>query len=182
MRLLFLNSHYRSEQNFTFASLEASQNAWQKLLQIYFALKKSPRDFSDEQDDENEISQKFTNDFLTAVENDLNTSEALAVLWQMLKNTSLTNSQKYRLLLDFDRILGLGLIATKESNLLLKPNQELQVSDLPEKLQKLFAEREEARLDKDYAKADQIRLEFAKAGYQLVDLNGSVIIKTQPQN
>ena len=182
LRLLFLNSHYRSEQNFTFASLEASQNAWQKLLQIYFALKKSPRDFSDEQDDENEISQKFTNDFLTAVENDLNTSEALAVLWQMLKNTSLTNSQKYRLLLDFDRILGLGLIATKESNSLLKPNQELQVSDLPEKLQKLFAEREEARLDKDYAKADQIRLEFAKAGYQLVDLNGSVIIKTQPQN
>lgn len=181
LRLLFLNSHYRSEQNFTFESLEASQSAWQKLLQIYFSLKNSPRDFSDEQDDENEVSKKFMNDFLAAVENDLNTSEALAVLWQMLKNTSLSNSQKYRLLLDFDRVLGLGLIAAKENKSPAKSVKDFQVVDLSEKLQKLFAEREKARLDKDYAKSDQIRADFAKAGYQLIDKDGSVIIKGQSQ-
>lgn len=182
LRLLFLSSHYRSEQNFTFDSLEASQSAWQKLLQVYFFLKNYPRDFSDEQNDENEISKKFASDFLTAVENDLNTPEALAVLWQMLKNTSLTNSQKYRLLLDFDRVLGLGLIAAKESDLFSGSSGDLKVIDLPENLQKLFAEREEARINKDYAKSDQIRLEFSKVGYQLIDQDDSVIIKAQSQH
>lgn len=182
LRLLFLGSHYRSEQNFTFDSLEASQTAWQKLLQAYFTLKKSDRDFSDIQEDETEISKKFADDFMTAVENDLNTPEALAVLWQMLKDTTLTNSQKYRLLLDFDRILGLGLIAAKESDLVSSETQDLQVRDLPENLQTLFAEREKARLNKDYARADQIRREFAQTGYQLIDQNDSVTIRALHQN
>lgn len=182
LRLLFLSSHYRSEQNFTLSSLEASQSAWQKLLQAYFSLKNSPRDFADESDEQNELVNKFMSDFLSAVENDLNTAAALAVLWQMLKDTALTNSQKYRLLLDFDRVLGLGLIAAKESDLALRETQDLQVRDLPENLQTLFAEREKARLNKDYAKADKIRHEFDQAGYQLVDLNGAVIIKVHPQH
>lgn len=182
LRLLFLSSHYRSEQNFTFDSLRASQTAWQKLLQVYFALKKSDRDFSDIQEDETQESEKFASDFIAAVENDLNTPEALAVLWQMLKNAALTNSQKYRLLLDFDRVLGLGLIAAKESDLILDQAQDLRVVDLPKDLQKLFAAREEARLNRDYAKADQIRLAFAQAGYQLVDQGALVIIKSQIQS
>lgn len=182
LRLLFLSSHYRSEQNFTLSSLEASQSAWQKLLQAYFSLKNSPRDFADESDEQNELVNKFMSDFLSAVENDLNTAAALAVLWQMLKDTALTNSQKYRLLLDFDRILGLGLIAAKESDLIARETQDLQVKDLPENLQALFAEREKARFNKDYAKADQIRHEFTQAGYQLVDLDGAVTIKVQPQH
>lgn len=179
LRLLFLSSHYRSEQNFTFDSLAASQTAWQKLLQAYFALKKSPRDFNDEQDNENDISKKFASDFINAVENDLNTPEALAVLWQMLKASTLTNSQKYRLLLDFDRVLGLGLIAAKESDLLSPQKRDLQVADLPENLQKLFAERELARSNQNYAKSDQIRSEFAQAGYQLIDQGDEVIIRVQ---
>ncbi|KKQ08832.1 MAG: Cysteine-tRNA ligase, partial [Candidatus Pacebacteria bacterium GW2011_GWF1_36_5] len=175
LRLLFLSSHYRSEQNFTFHSLEASQTAFEKLLQAYLTIKKNHRDDADDQEDNRE-TEKFSKQFFAFVEDDLNTPEAVTVLWQVLKS-DLSDRQKYFLLLEFDRVLGLGLISMSEKDLSSNNQEILSLEDLPDSLQKLFAEREAARSDKDFAKADQIRQEFAKVGYQLIDQAGSVLIK-----
>ncbi len=184
LRLLFLNSHYRSEQNFTFASLEASQTAWQKLLQIYFNLKKNKHSALDQPDKTQQVvAQQFLQAFDQAIDNDLNTAAALAVLWRMLKDNNLSVSQKYQLLLDFDRILGLGLIAQSETEWSLQ-EIELAPNDLSQDLQALFFEREKARQAKNYVKADQLRAQFLKAGYQLIDQGEQVLIKklSQPVN
>ena len=176
LRLLFLNSHYRSEQNFTFASLAASQAAWQKLVQIYFELKKNKTQVLDQNAPPSALAAKLFEDFYQAMDNDLNTAEALAVLWQMLKNKSLSLEQKYQLLLDFDRILGLGLLAVK-----VEPQNNstaiVDFADLPIELQTLFLARETARQAKDYAQADQLRARFLEAGFELLDQGKEVVIK-----
>ncbi len=182
LRLLFLSSHYRSEQNFTIQSLEASQIAWYKLLQSYLIIKQKHENESKnssssqlaEQDDSE--MKKLDREFFSLVENDLNTPEALAVLWKVLKS-DLSDTQKYRLLLEFDRVLGLGLVSMTENDLPAVAAKELAVVNLPIDLQTLFAERETARSNKDFAKSDEIRLIFEKAGYQLVDKANQTVIK-----
>ncbi len=173
LRLLFLQSHYRSEQNFTWSSLQASQSAWHKLLQLYLEIK-NHRLTSPEEN--NEQAQKFSHDFFQALENNLGTAEALAVMWQMLKS-NLDNAWKYRLLLEFDRVLGLGLASVTESNLPVEQKSKFQLEDLSVELQELFAEREKARQNKDFAKSDAIRQQFTKAGYKLIDQAGTASIE-----
>jgi cysteinyl-tRNA synthetase len=174
LRLLFLSSHYRSEQNFTIQSLEASQSALHKLLQAYLEIKENHEDRSElENSDE---AHQLSKQFFDAVENDLNTSEALTIVWKLLKS-QLSNAQKYRLLLEFDRVLGLGLVSMDEDDLPKSDKVTLQIDDLPKDLQDLFRDRELARKNKDFAKSDEIRTKFEEAGYQLIDQAGSVLIK-----
>jgi len=185
LRLLFLSSHYRSEQNFTFQSLTASQNAFYKLLQAYLTIKKKrqlelahPASIAPSTTQADQEAQKLLQQFFAFVENDLNTPEALSVVWQVLKS-QLSNTQKYRLLLEFDRILGLGLIAMSEADLPISDQKLVAVNTLPPDLQKLFKQRETARKEKDFTKADEIRTKFARAGYQLIDQTDRVLIKHQ---
>lgn len=165
LRLLFLGSHYRSEQNFTWQSLSASQSAWQKLLQACLKIKASR---SNEEKEDLSSSDALEAAFFAAVENDLDTPQALSILWKLLKS-SLSNRQKYRLLLEFDQVLGLGLVALSEADLPKEAEVAIVLEDLPKELQELFAKREAARAAKNFALADQLRQEFAAAGYQLLD-------------
>jgi cysteinyl-tRNA synthetase len=185
LRLLFLTSHYRSEQNFTLQSLAANQIAWQKLLRAYLTVKKNrplENSGSDKNEEDDEKDQQLAKDleeeFFSLVEDDLNTPAALTVIWKLLK-TSLSNTYKYRLLLEFDRALGLGLVAKDEGDLPVdEENGLFKPQDLPTELQKLFKERELARSSKDFARADAIRAEFNQAGYELVDKAGSVLLRS----
>ncbi len=175
LRLLFIGSHYRSEQNFTFQSLDASQSAWHKLVRECLTIKANRSSVDDDVDDLSPAKQLET-EFFQAVENDLDTPQALAVLWRLLKS-SLDNRQKYRLLLEFDQVLGLGLASLSEADLPKTSSEKLQVADLPKDLQKLFAKREAARQEKNFQVADEIRQQFATAGYQLLDQATGVEIK-----
>ncbi len=184
LRLLFLSSHYRSEQNFTFQSLTASQNAFNKLLQAYLTIKKNHQlelahvaSTSQSVEQIDQAEQDLMRQFFAFVEDDLNTPEALGVVWQVLKS-QLSNTQKYRLLLEFDRVLGLGLVTMSEADLPVS-DQVVPLTALPQDLQKLFKQRETARQAKDFSKADAIRAQFVQAGYQLVDQADQVLIKRQ---
>ena len=145
-------------------------------MQIYFELKKNKTQVLDQNAPPSALAAKLFEDFYQAMDNDLNTAEALAVLWQMLKNKSLSLEQKYQLLLDFDRILGLGLLAVK-----VEPQNNstaiVDFADLPIELQTLFLARETARQAKDYAQADQLRARFLEAGFELLDQGKEVVIK-----
>ena len=105
LRYLYLGTHYRKQMNFTWESLTASQNALMKLRRIVESLKNSDRTILSE--DKNEKVEDFRQRFMLAMNDDLNTSKALAVMWEALKS-NIPSCDKYDLFLSFDEILGLS--------------------------------------------------------------------------
>ena len=98
LRYLFLLSHYRTPVNFTWEALEAAQNAYKKL-----------QDFRNKIQDLGMVDVGYKKQFTEKLENDLNTPQALAVLWTLVKDKDVTLENKLATLLDFDKVLGLGL-------------------------------------------------------------------------
>lgn len=97
-RYFLLMAHYRSPINFTWEALTAAQNAFEKL-------KKAAEKLEEGGIVDVDYKKKFTE----KMENDLNTPQALAVVWTMLKDKDLPPSVRLATLKDFDRVLGLGL-------------------------------------------------------------------------
>ncbi len=96
-RYFLLNSTYRATTNFTWEALEAAQNALEKLRR--FAVGKTA----------GAVDEAYKAKFREKLENDLNTPQALAVLWTMLKDKEVKDEDKLATLRDFDTVLGLGL-------------------------------------------------------------------------
>lgn len=103
LRYLYLSTHYRKQMNFTWTSLEAAQTAWTKLRKMVENLKNSDRNMLS--DEKNEKVEDYRNNFMLAINDDLNTSRALAVFWEMLKS-NIPSEDKYDLALLFGNILG----------------------------------------------------------------------------
>lgn len=111
-RYFLLQAHYRSKQNFTWEGLQASKNAYERLvagLRKYY-----------EEDLEKGIDTKFKDKFIKNIENDFNSPKALAVVWEVIKS-KLPNSKKLGTILDFDKVLGLKL----EENIKAKETIEI---------------------------------------------------------
>lgn len=102
-RYLLLMTHYRKEIRFSFESLEAAENAYNKLLKQVEKIK------GETVEKLSETGEKYLEKFVSAMDDDLNTSIALATLWSILGDKELSNEEKYTLLLKIDKYLGLGL-------------------------------------------------------------------------
>ena len=102
--------------------------------------------------------------------NDLNTSQALTVLYDVLKS-GLDDASKRLLIEDFDKVLSLRLLDGNSS-----VEQEVD-SELEEMAGRLIAERNEARKNKDFARADSIREELAQKGIEIKDTREGTIWK-----
>jgi cysteinyl-tRNA synthetase len=174
LRLLFLQSHYRSEQNFTWDSLAAAAKSLSKLQAAYLACRQD-KDGSDSESSQQNLFDQLHSEFFTQLENDLHTSEALAVVWKLLK-TDLSAKLKLRLLVEFDSVLGFGLTALTDQAKTYRPD------DLPPVVQELFKQRERARQNKDWAKSDQLRQEIEEAGFILLDHQDQVEIRPVKSN
>lgn len=160
MRLLFLGTHYRSEMNFTWDALAASQTALDKLLGILVGAKKEAERtvLSDEKLKKlNDQRQRF----FAALENDLHTPEALSVLWEVSKS-NIPGKDKYDLIIEFDSVLGLNLEALIEA-------YEQKHEAIPSGVQMLLDQRQQAREQKDFATSDMLRDEIAKLGWSVED-------------
>jgi len=153
-RYLILSTHYRSKLNFTWDSLQASQNALSSLYQELSALP-----------DGGTALARPAADFMQVVNDDLNTAKGLAILWGVL-GSSATPADKLATLLKFDEILGLGLKQSWES-----------ASKLPDDVQRMVTERNQARTGKDFAKSDELRLGLESNGYIVEDSAAGTIIK-----
>jgi len=166
-RLLLLSAHYRSEMNFTWDNMEGAQVSWEKLVDKIRKLIMT-KDTEPEPDlIQESTAQKLREKFFVALENDLHTPEALAVLWEML-GSDLLAKQKYQLLLSFDEVFGLGLAR-------IDVEEELA---LPAEAQALAEQRVEARTKKDWALADQLRKQLEQLGYQVKDeVDGQKVTK-----
>jgi cysteinyl-tRNA synthetase len=148
LRFFFLQSHYRSKQNFTFEGLNASATALKRLQNLVNGYAK---DIESSKVD-SKVDQDFRKSFTSALEEDFNIPLALSVVWEVTKS-QLTNGDKLATILDFDKVLGLGLD---------KPISDPQENTQPLEVKILIEERNIARLNKDFKKADEIREKLLK--------------------
>lgn len=166
LRYLYMQAHYRQEMNFTWEAMTAAQNALDKLREIISGWKETPKVGCAE------YEQKF----LDAINDDLNTSRAIAIMWGLV-HSGYPNSAKLESLYKMDEILGLNIKESK--NLSIRQAQEKsQKFEIPSVLQKLVNEREELRREKKFDSADEIREKIKKLGFEIQDMeSGKVIIK-----
>ena len=163
LRYLLLGAHYRTSANFTWEALGAAQTAFGKLLALRL--------------DRAEVvpgtpSLHWSAPFRGRMNDDLDTPGALAVLWEMTKDSSLSPSDFLATLLYMDRFLGLGLETPDEAARSLAARYTQQAvadADLPVEIQALLKEREEARAAKNWQRADEIRAEIEAAGFLIED-------------
>ena len=156
VRYLFLQSHYRQLMNFTWESAKASQETLTKLRRIVLNLKK-------EKSSNKSIKNDFKNQFVEAISNDLQTAQAVAVMWEMLKS-NIDSKEKLDLLFDFDKVFGLKLNETIEEK-------------IPDEIKKLADQRFQAKELGDYKKSDELRLQIESKGYGTIDLKEGYKIK-----
>ncbi|MEK7147792.1 MAG: cysteine--tRNA ligase [Patescibacteria group bacterium] len=100
-RYFLLNSTYRTPTNFTWEGLEAANNALEKL-------KKTVSTWQVDTEG-GVVDEAYKAQFREKLENDLNTPQALAVVWTLIKDKDVLPNNKLATLKDFDKVLGLGL-------------------------------------------------------------------------
>ena len=108
--------------------------------------------------------------FLEAINDDLNTPQAFAVVWELVKDTFLSFVDKRKLIFEFDKVLGLDL----EQQMV---NKKKEIQNIPEEVMELVTRREEARLAKNFQKSDELRNEISKLGFHIEDSDSGPKIK-----
>ena len=151
-RYLLLGAHYRSQINFTLEALEGSQNALKNLVESFLSLGLP----------DGSVIQKYKNQFTEFMEDDLNTPKALALVWEIIKDESLTLADKRATIVYFDKVLGLDIL-----------NQSLKlqkiIENMPSSIKILAEERELVRKKGDFKKADELRTEIQSSGFRIED-------------
>lgn len=161
-RYLVLTSHYRSPMNFTWESLEAAQTALYRAQRAFADFPEGGR-----------IHAFSREKFDAAVKDDLNTAEAISVMWDVLKDDAISASDKRATLADFDRVLGLGFGGTPSGGGKLAVLEE---EEIPEDAAALVEAREAARKEGNWAEADRLRDSLKALGFSVEDTkNGAEI-------
>lgn len=163
IRYLFLQTHYQQLANFTWPAAKTAQNSYNNLKKIVLEL----QSYNSHKSYKSHQSYKtYHLNFVKFISNNLQLPKALALLWQVVHDTSLNPYEKLSLIYDFDQVFGLKLAN-------IKPKK------IPQKIIDLAEQRKKYRLEKNFEKADQIRKKIEKLGYQIEDLpKNQYLIKT----
>jgi cysteinyl-tRNA synthetase len=152
-------THYRKPMEYSDEGIEAARNG---LLHLQNQVRQVG---AAGVDTDHCINTEFKNKFIEAINDDLNIPRAMAVIQEMLKS-NIGDTEKRTTILDFDRVLGLGL------------DQLDKAPALPEAVQKRVDARIKAREAKDFAASDQLRAEIEMQGYQVQDTkDGMKVVK-----
>lgn len=144
VRYFVISSHYRKPVDFNSTSLDDADNSYKRLKSLV-----------DRLEDDGQRNQEYLSKFKASLDDDLNTPNALAVLWKLAKDE--TAPGKYQTIASMDEVLGL--------NLLQKKTEE----PIPEDILTLVSEREKARRNKDWAQADVLRKDISSRGFSIND-------------
>lgn len=157
-RYFVLGGHYRSKLNFTWEALEGAQNSLHNLYSKIAEYR------------EGKIGcAVYENRFFEKINDDLDTPEALAVMWELVHDPDFPGEAKLKSLFEFDKILGLSLRQTWEQ--LRRP--------LPDEIETLVREREAARNKKDFKASDDLRKQIEAAGFEVKDTDSGPLVKRQ---
>lgn len=149
-RFAALQTHYRKPMEYSEEAMKNADNGLMNLVNKVRTLM-----FKVEDLETGIVNMKFKDKFSEAVNDDLNTPQALAVVQEVLKS-ELSKVDKLATILDFDKVLGLDLDKQKE-----KP--------LPQEVIALVEKRKIARVAKDWTESDRLRDEINKMGFGVED-------------
>ncbi|MBP9802214.1 cysteine--tRNA ligase [Patescibacteria group bacterium] len=145
-RYFVLLTHYRKSLNFSWEALEAAQNALVNLVKTIASFK-----------DGGKADQVSLDKFYSALADDLNTPQAVAVLQEVLAS-DLTDQDKLATIYQMDEVLGLDL-----------KNLKNQILNLSAEVNDLLSQREQARNNKDWALSDALRVRLQSLGVEVED-------------
>jgi cysteinyl-tRNA synthetase len=155
LRYFLLTAHYRSQLNFTWEALQGAETALGRLSKAF-------RDLGDTPSTPSEL---YTNKLKEILSDDLNTPQAIALVWEILKDESLSPEVKRATLESVLNTLGIHTL-TKET------------VEVPEEITTLLEQRKEAREQKDWKKSDEIRDEITSLGFEVLDTEeGQQVLK-----
>ena len=150
-RFMCLNSHYRKQLVFSYDALDQAQLTLNKL-------RSRISNIINDKDLNQDKFDLYNNRFIDELGNDLNTANCITVLYDLLKDTDVNGHTKLELIKSFDSVFGVDLIKNEEVD-----------SDLEQFILTKIEERNEAKKNKDYNKADMIRDELLKRNIRLID-------------
>lgn len=143
-----LTAIYRKPMDFSLEILDNVQSSYKKLKNIISELT-----------DDKTLNEKYLEEFKEAMNDDLNTPKALAVLWELVRDEKAEG--KYQTIKKMDEVFGLKLF-----------EQEKKI-DIPEKIKSLAEERLIAKKNKDFKRSDEIREKIKSLGWNIKDLKES---------
>ena len=172
VRFFILSTHYRKPMNFTKEGMDGAKNSIKRIhnaLKRLEAIKDSGKKAYDEiiKDVDSEVAG-----FIAAMSDDFNTADALTRIFNIVKIINKLEDDDYESakyiedkLNDLLKVLGLD-----DSEAVMKAGDEEEaLGEDEEKIKKMIDERNEARANKDYAKADKIRDELLAMGIKIID-------------
>ena len=154
-RYLLLTAHYRSKLNFTNESIEAAQNGLNNLRADLAALLTEDA----HADGWSGEAQRAREAFHAAINDDLDLPVALSITRETARNSKIAPGERRRLILDFDRVLGLRLDTV----------QAAQPKVVNEEALALVRERDAARASRDWKRSDELRDRLIAMGYEVRD-------------
>ena len=142
-RYFCLTGHYRKLLEFSIENLEAAKNSLQRLKKNVLSLK-----------DDKKTNKKYLAEFEKAISDDLNMPNALQVLWNLVRDENAEG--KFKTIKKMDEVFGLNLF-------------EKEKIEIPANVKKLADERNEARNEKNWKRADELREKISRLGFIIED-------------
>ncbi len=163
-RYLTMNSHYRKGLNFSWETMRGADNSLNNLYDLVSEILSEDKDGGKNNIKDSDLNSKniraWQDKFISALSDDLNTPQALATAWNMLKSENISSSEKIRLISDWDNILGLDILRNSEAR---------KDFDIPDEVSDLLEKRKIARDSQDWKTSDDLRNELKKLGYKVMD-------------
>jgi cysteinyl-tRNA synthetase len=149
-RYFCLGAHYRSKLQFSWNALISARNTLFNLKQRYLTWEKDGVKLRSGSED------GYLDQFNSSIADDIGIPQALAVMWAVVKDPKVSDGQKRSLLLEFDKVFGLGISSWTNEK-------------LPEKFQNIIKLREVARANQDFDQADRLRKQLLEEGVIVKD-------------
>jgi len=163
-RLFCLQSHYRNQLVFSYEAMDLTTSAYNKLINKIKLIKDNEAGVLDD-----EVFIKYQDKFKEAISNDLNTSSMLTCLYDILKEDT-NNKTKLEIIKSYDKVLSLNL---------LKENKKTIDNDLIKYIEEKIEERKQAKINKNYDLADQIRKELEEKNILIKDTREGTIYEVR---
>jgi cysteinyl-tRNA synthetase len=168
IRYLLLSTHYRKQLNFTMDGLAQAQSALNRIAEFVFRLKQT--DLQPGASGVTEATAKAAESFEAGLDDDLNTPRALGALFELIRESNAALDAGTLKAGDRERILEWLIVVDDRLGIVPKAAQSSSESD-PDiaEIERLVAERQEARRNRDFARSDRIRQELSDRGIIIED-------------